>query len=60
MAIIKGILGSSIKSHKAEKQIAQRIKSGISKLSESIAEDLKQSATESPALPKDWRSRVLK
>lgn len=60
MATGKGILGSAGMTHKAQKQDSARVKDGIAKLSESIAEDIKQSESQASSLPKDWRGRILK
>jgi hypothetical protein len=60
MAIGMGILGNAATKHKPQKQDAARVKTGIGKLSESIAADIKQEDLQVSALPKDWRGRILR
>ena len=60
MAIGRGVLGKSTAAPKTKEQSITRTKTGLQKLSESLAEDLKVAQARGNQLPKDWRNRVLK
>jgi hypothetical protein len=49
-----------IKTWKKVKLDKSRLKEGISKMREGFAEDAKKEMEKGSALPKDWRSRLLK
>jgi hypothetical protein len=60
MAIGKGVIGESAQTYKLKEQSKDRISAGLKKFREAMALDAKAAASRGSALPKDWRSRVLR